>query len=88
MSQENVDFVRSLFGAWEQGDYSSTDWADTEIEYVIADGPAPARRTGLSGLAEAHASGHKYHDTPRSRQLHRSDAVRPPRFARCRSIVA
>jgi ketosteroid isomerase-like protein len=52
MSQENVDFVRSLFGAWERGDYSSTEWADTEIEYVIADGPAPATRTGLAGLAE------------------------------------
>ena len=52
MAQDNVDFVKSLFGAWERGDYSSTDWAHPDIEYVIADGPAPAKRAGLAGLAE------------------------------------
>jgi hypothetical protein len=34
----NLDLVRSLCVAWEEGDYSSTEWADPEIEFVVADG--------------------------------------------------
>jgi ketosteroid isomerase-like protein len=49
---ENVDLVRSLFMAWERGDFSSAKWAHPEIEYVFADGPAPATWTGLARLAE------------------------------------
>jgi ketosteroid isomerase-like protein len=50
MSQENVDLVRSLYAAWARGDYTSWDWADPEIEFVAADGPATGRWTGKSGL--------------------------------------
>ena len=50
MSQENVELVRSICSPWERGDYSSA--AHPEIEYVIADGPAPGRWRGLAGLAE------------------------------------
>ena len=39
----NVDLVRSIYAAWESGDYGSVDWADREIEWVFADGPEPAR---------------------------------------------
>ena len=48
----NVEFVRSFVAAWEHGDFSSTAWAHPEIEYVIADGPAPGCWKGLAGMAE------------------------------------
>jgi ketosteroid isomerase-like protein len=47
----NVELVRSIHAAWERGDYSSFEWADPEIEFVIADGPEPGRSIGLAGLA-------------------------------------
>ena len=52
MSRENVEIVRSIYAAWERGDYGSTEWAHPEIDYVVADGPAPGRWTGLAGMAE------------------------------------
>ena len=46
MSENNVEVVRSIYAAWERGDYSSTEWQHSEIEFVIADGPTPASGTG------------------------------------------
>jgi ketosteroid isomerase-like protein len=51
---ENLDLVRSIFEAWERGDYSAAGWADPEIEFIVADGPAPGSQRGLTGMAKAY----------------------------------
>jgi ketosteroid isomerase-like protein len=49
---KNLDLVRSIYAEWERGDYTSAAWADSEIEYLIADGPTPGSWRGLAGLWE------------------------------------
>jgi ketosteroid isomerase-like protein len=53
MASANLHLLESLYAAWELGDFSSTEWADPEIEWIIADGPTAGRWTGLARMADS-----------------------------------
>jgi ketosteroid isomerase-like protein len=53
MSQDNVDLVRSIYAAWEGGDFTGAEWADPEIEYVGLDGPDPGTSKGPAEMARS-----------------------------------
>jgi ketosteroid isomerase-like protein len=52
----NVELVRSMYAAWERGDYSSSAWAHPEIEWTIADGPDPGTWRGVAAMADGFRS--------------------------------
>jgi ketosteroid isomerase-like protein len=52
MPSHNMALVRSIFDAWERGDFSQTGWASPAIEFGFGDGPDPQRWTGVDGMVE------------------------------------
>lgn len=53
MSSANVELVRSIYGAWERGDFSQADWVHPEIVYVVPDGPEPGSWRGITEVSRA-----------------------------------
>ena len=53
MPSGNLELARSIFTAWERGEYGSNEWAHPDIEFVVADGPTQGTSHGLDGMAEA-----------------------------------
>ena len=51
---ELFDSVTTFCITCKRTRFSSADWAHPELEFVIADGPAPGRWRGLAGMAEGY----------------------------------
>jgi ketosteroid isomerase-like protein len=50
---ENMNLARSIYEAWERGDFSSVAWAHPEVEYVVVDGVEPGIWRGRAEMEQA-----------------------------------
>ena len=48
----NLDLVRSIFAEWERGDFSHSDWAHSDIEFIRKVDLDPERAEGIAGMAQ------------------------------------
>ena len=48
--------VRAIYERWEQGDYSSTDWADPDIEFSFPGGLDQGVRHGVEAMGNQWAA--------------------------------
>jgi hypothetical protein len=49
----SLELARAISAHWSRGDFASADWAHPDIEFVQADLPGAAVRTGLPAMADA-----------------------------------
>ena len=49
--QDNLTLVRAMYDAWQAGDWSATDWADPDIEYVMVDEPGEQVHHGIAAMS-------------------------------------
>jgi len=50
MTSANLELVRSIYAAWERGDFTSVEWAHPEIECVSDEPLIPLDATGIAEL--------------------------------------
>ena len=50
---EALDLVRSIYAAWERGEFGSAEWAHADIEWEAVGGPEPSSGRGIASLAAA-----------------------------------
>jgi len=50
MASANLDLVRSIYAAWERGDFSHVEWAHPDIEYTAVDGLSPGTSRGIQAM--------------------------------------
>jgi ketosteroid isomerase-like protein len=49
----NLELVKSIYADWERGDWSSTSWADPDIEFVMIGGLMDGRWAGIAEMGRA-----------------------------------